>query len=105
MNSIFGRGALMGKYHAAVAPAVAASTRAVLEDIANFLALQGCEVLVEHDTANVIGLPGLPPAQVSAIGTQCDLGLVVGGDGTMLGIGRQLARHAVPLIGINQGRL
>ena len=31
--------------------------------------------------------------------------LVVGGDGTMLGIGRQLARHGVPLIGINQGRL
>jgi NAD+ kinase len=29
----------------------------------------------------------------------------VGGDGTMLGIGRQLARHGVPLIGINQGRL
>jgi NAD+ kinase len=30
---------------------------------------------------------------------------VVGGDGTMLGIGRQLARFGVPLIGINQGRL
>jgi NAD+ kinase len=29
----------------------------------------------------------------------------VGGDGTMLGIGRQLARYGVPLIGINQGRL
>jgi NAD+ kinase len=42
---------------------------------------------------------------VPAIGDQCDLGLVVGGDGTMLGIGRQLARHGVPLVGINQGRL
>jgi NAD+ kinase len=42
---------------------------------------------------------------VEAIGAQCDLGLVVGGDGTMLGIGRQLARFGVPLIGINQGRL
>jgi hypothetical protein len=31
--------------------------------------------------------------------------VVVGGDGTMLGIGRQLARYGVPLIGINQGRL
>jgi NAD+ kinase len=30
---------------------------------------------------------------------------VVGGDGTMLGIGRQLAHFGVPLIGINQGRL
>jgi NAD+ kinase len=105
MNSIFRQVALIGKYHAAVAPAVAASTRAALEDIAKFLASQGCQVLVERDTAAVIGLTGLPTAEVSAIGTRCDLGLVVGGDGTMLGIGRQLARHAVPLIGINQGRL
>jgi NAD+ kinase len=42
---------------------------------------------------------------VAQIGAQCDLGLVVGGDGTMLGIGRRLAPHGVPLIGINQGRL
>ncbi|HEX5697037.1 MAG TPA: NAD kinase, partial [Rhodoferax sp.] len=38
-------------------------------------------------------------------GAQCDLGLVVGGDGTMLGIGRQLASFGVPLIGVNQGRV
>jgi NAD+ kinase len=42
---------------------------------------------------------------VAEIGKTCDLGLVVGGDGTMLGIGRQLAPFKVPLIGINQGRL
>ena len=42
---------------------------------------------------------------VDGIGTHCDLALVVGGDGTMLGIGRQLARYQVPLIGINSGRL
>ena len=105
MKSIFRQVALIGKYHAAVAPPVAASTRTALEDIAQFLASQGCEVLVERDTAAVIGLTGWPTAEVAAIGTQCDLGLVVGGDGTMLGIGRQLARHGVPLIGINQGRL
>ena len=42
---------------------------------------------------------------IHEIGRQCDLGLVVGGDGTMLGFGRQLAQYGVPLIGINQGRL
>jgi len=105
MKSIFRQVALIGKYHAAVAPALAASMRAALEDIAQFLASQGCEVVVERDTAAIAGLQGYPIADVAAIGTQCDLGLVVGGDGTMLGIGRQLARHGVPLIGINQGRL
>lgn len=105
MKSIFRQVALIGKYHAPAAPAAAASTRAALEDIANFLTAQGCEVVVERDTAAIAGLDGRPTADVAAIGTQCDLGLVVGGDGTMLGIGRQLARHGVPLIGINQGRL
>ena len=105
MNSIFRHVALIGKYHAAVPPAVAASTRSALEDIAQFLAGQGCEVVVERDTALHSGLTGHPTTDVAGIGTQCDLGLVVGGDGTMLGIGRQLARHGVPLVGINQGRL
>jgi NAD+ kinase len=105
MKSIFRQVALIGKYYAAVPPAVAASTRAAMDDIANFLAAQGCEVVVERDTAANAGLTGFPTLEVADIGAQCDLGLVVGGDGTMLGIGRQLARHGVPLIGINQGRL
>src|SRR3954463_10773332 len=105
MKSIFRQVALIGKYHAAVSPSVAVATRAALEDIAHFLTAQGCEALVERDTAALIGLTSFPTAEVAAIGIQCDLGLVVGGDGTMLGIGRQLARHGVPLIGINQGRL
>ncbi|WP_341923177.1 NAD kinase [Polaromonas sp. YR568] len=105
MKSIFRQVGLFGKYHAVPAPATAASTRAALEDIAQFLASQGCEVMVERDTAATAGLAGYPTADVASIGSQCDLGLVVGGDGTMLGIGRQLARHGVPLIGINQGRL
>lgn len=105
MKSIFRHVALIGKYHASVHPGVAASTRAALEDIANFLGAQGCEVVVEHDTAANAGLQGWPVADVARIGRECDLGLVVGGDGTMLGIGRQLAPHGVPLIGINQGRL
>jgi NAD+ kinase len=105
MKSIFRQVALIGKYHAAVAPAQAASTRSTLEEIAQFLASQGCDVVVERDTATQAGLTGYDMADVAGIGAQCDLGLVVGGDGTMLGIGRQLARHGVPLIGINQGRL
>lgn len=105
MNSIFRHVGLFGKYHAATAPAMAAATRAALEDIAEFLSSQGCEVVVERDTAANAGLTGHPTGDVASIGALCDLGLVVGGDGTMLGIGRQLARHGVPLIGINQGRL
>jgi NAD+ kinase len=105
MKSIFRQVALIGKYHAGVPTAVAASTRAAMDDIAKFLAAQGCEVVVERDTAANAGLSGFPTLDLAAIGAECDLGLVVGGDGTMLGIGRQMARHGLPLIGINQGRL
>jgi NAD+ kinase len=105
MKSIFRQVGLFGKYHAAQAPAMAASSRVALEDIAQFLASQGCEVVVERDTAANASLVGHRTADIASIGAQCDLALVVGGDGTMLGIGRQLACHNVPLIGINQGRL
>jgi NAD+ kinase len=105
MKSLFRQVALIGKYHAAVSGAQAGSTRAALEDIAHFLASQGCEVMLERETAATVGIAGYTTLDVPAIGAQCDLVLVVGGDGTMLGIGRQLAQYGVPLIGINQGRL
>ena len=105
MKSQFRQVALIGKYHSAVSGAVAGSARAALEDIAQFLAAEGCAVVVEQATAASAGLTGFPTLDVTGIGEQCDLGLVVGGDGTMLGIGRQLAKYGVPLIGINQGRL
>ena len=97
--------ALIGKYQAAGSGAGSASTRTALEDIAGFLASQGCDVVLERETAVHAGIVGYRTLDVAQIGAQCDLGLVVGGDGTMLGIGRQLACHKVPLIGINQGRL
>ncbi len=90
--------ALIGKYHAQ-------GSRSALESIAHFLSAQGCAVAIEQDTANNTGLTQYPILDVAGIGAHCDLGLVVGGDGTMLGIGRLLAQFGVPLIGINQGRL
>lgn len=105
MKSKFRHVALIGKYQASASSVAVPSSRAALEDIAAFLRDQGCEVALEHDTAANTGITAYPVLDVAAIGAQCDLGLVVGGDGTMLGIGRQLARFDVPLIGINQGRL
>ena len=98
MKSQFRHVALIGKYHAH-------GSRSALECIAQFLGAHGCEVSVEQDTAANSGLTRYPVLDVAGIGAHCDLGLVVGGDGTMLGIGRLLAQFGVPLIGINQGRL
>ena len=105
MTSLFRHVALIGKYQTMASGASGASSRQAMEDIAHFLHTQGCEVVFEHDTAHNMGITGYPMLDVPGIGAQCDLALVVGGDGTMLGIGRQLAHLGVPLIGINQGRL
>ena len=105
MQSIFRHVALIGKYQAIASGASGATSRQALEDIAHYLHAQGCDVAFEVQTASNMGITGYSTLDVAAIGRQCDLGLVVGGDGTMLGIGRQLAPYEVPLVGINQGRL
>jgi NAD+ kinase len=97
--------ALIGKYQHPVTGTAAAGSRQVLERIAQYLLTQGCQVSLEAQTAETARLPQYGALNADMIGKRCDLGLVVGGDGTMLSIGRQLASHGTPLIGINQGRL
>lgn len=105
MKSVFRHVALFGKTHANVQGPALEHSRQVLDDVAQFLARRGCDVVIEKDTALHMGLHLYPTLDVPTIGTECDLGLVIGGDGTMLGVGRQVARYQLPLIGINQGRL
>ena len=98
------RVALIGKYQASAASGMTDSSLQALEEIASFMTHMGCEVMLEAETAANTGLRQYASIEVDAI-ANCDVGLVVGGDGTMLGIARRLARHGTPLIGINQGRL
>nr|WP_315236929.1 NAD kinase [uncultured Limnohabitans sp.] len=105
MRSKFRHVALFGKYHTTAHGGGLESSRRVLDDVAQFLTRQGCDVVLDKETALHTGLNQYPMLEMAEIGKQCDLGLVIGGDGTMLGIGRQMARYALPLIGINQGRL
>ena len=98
MPTRFRHAALVGKYQAQ-------GIRGVLEEIADFLVRQGLEVSLEEQTALNTGIQGYGALSPAQLGAECDLAFVVGGDGTMLGIARQLARHGTPLVGINQGRL
>src|SRR4249920_2313025 len=75
----FRRIALAGKPNSA-------ESEASLGEVRRFLASRGCEVLQEGDRA-------------------ADLAIVIGGDGTMLAAARDLVRHRVPLVGVNQGRV
>lgn len=98
MLSRFKHVALVGKYRAT-------GIRDVLARIADFLTLQGMKVALERETALDTGLSCDEILTPLELGQRCDLVVVVGGDGTMLGIARQMAPFGVPLVGINQGRL
>ena len=101
MASRFKHAALVGKYNLSNA----SNTRSALLEVAQFLIAQGLDVSLERDTALNTGIADHGALTPAEIGQRCDIAVVVGGDGTMLGIARQLARFGTPLVGINQGRL
>jgi len=76
-----------------------------LRELAASITALGAQVVFEAHTAHEIGLSDYPALMPVEIGKRADVAVVLGGDGTMLGIGRQLAPYRTPLIGINHGRL
>jgi NAD+ kinase len=98
MPSAFRHAAIVGKYQAH-------GIRPVLEELAHFLVGLGLEVSFDRETAIATGVTDFDNVTPQQAGQRCDFAVVVGGDGTMLGIAREMARWHLPLVGINQGRL
>lgn len=76
-----------------------------LLQISEELAKHNCNVMLEAETASKIGDLKLPVASLEKIGTECNLAIIVGGDGTLLNAARNLIDYNVPIMGINLGRL
>ena len=89
---------LVGKYHSAD---VAES----LPLLAAYLRNHGVRVLIEESIAASVGASEWEVASYETMGSEADVAIVLGGDGTMLFAGRRLAEFGVPLAGVNQGRL
>ena len=97
-HAAFRRVALIGRY---ASPGIAEP----LIGLASFLSGRGHDIVLDAETARCMPVHGYPTAEPETLGALADVAIVVGGDGTLLSIARQLAVHNVPLIGINQGRL
>ncbi len=84
----------------------ATSVEETLCSLGNFLLKQGADVYLDETTAEVWPGHPLKAASRDEMGQKCDLVIVVGGDGTFLGVARSLAEYDnVALLGLNLGHL
>ena len=66
----------------------------------------GAEVFLDERSAQTLGdRAGSRGYTRAELGDLCDLAVVLGGDGTMLGVARSLAPFGTPIVGVNAGRL
>jgi NAD+ kinase len=72
--------------------------------VARFLERRGAGVVFDDATAALLAGAARHVARVD-LGSHCDLVIVVGGDGSLLGVARDLAAAHVPVVGINRGGL
>ena len=98
MKAVMTRVGLFGKYGDR-------GGRELLQRLYALLEARALEITVEEDTAAALDLAGVTTCPLDRIGETIDLAIVLGGDGTLLGVARTLAPHHVPMIGVNAGRL
>lgn len=70
-----------------------------------YLVEEGYHVILQDRIAEVMPGHGMQVSTQKLLGEICDLVIVVGGDGSLLGAARALAKHNTPVLGINRGRL
>jgi NAD+ kinase len=74
----------------------------ILTELVPWLKSKGHEVYVDTENATVINIEGTPRSQMSSL---VDMIIVLGGDGTMIGVARLVAEKGIPILGVNIGGL
>lgn len=86
-------------------PGVNPQVEETLMSLLGYLDSRNINVILDEATSNNIAAGGHQRGNRKILGETCDLVIVVGGDGCLLGAARDLARYKVPLLGVNRGRL
>jgi NAD+ kinase len=80
----------------------------VLAELAGWLEARDVRTVFEVETAKLVGLPhGRPTSTRDELPKVCDLVVVLGGDGTLIGMAGRIAQAGtdVPILGVNFGSL
>jgi len=83
------------------APAVAETLTKLIGDLKQ----RALRVVLDETAAVYFDRPDEPVLNRWELAKDCDLAIVVGGDGTLLNAARSLAAADVPILGVNLGRL
>ncbi|BCD98442.1 NAD(+) kinase [Marinagarivorans cellulosilyticus] len=76
-----------------------------LKRLVAFLNERNVKILLDNETGAVVPDASVTRVRREQLPSLCDLVIVVGGDGSLLGSARLMAGTGVPLLGINRGRL
>jgi NAD+ kinase len=76
-----------------------------LQALIQYLSKLPVETFIEAETAEPLNGLSLQIIDREEIGKKCDLLIVVGGDGSLLHAAHAIVNQAIPVVGINRGRL
>jgi len=76
-----------------------------LQALLSVLEKRGCKIFIEKETASLLESFKAQVINKEEFGTHCQLAIVVGGDGSMLGAARALCEADIPVLGVNRGSL
>ncbi|MCG8314687.1 MAG: NAD(+) kinase [Pseudomonadales bacterium] len=76
-----------------------------LRQLVKILDERDISIVIDEESASLLPSDNHQVGSRKMMGEICDLVIVVGGDGCLLGAGRQFSRYKVPVLGVNRGRL
>ena len=99
MPQIYKKVALIGKhYHAEVSEAITG--------LYHQLTKLDFDITIEINSADDLSIENIKTMSLKEIATNCDMAIIVGGDGNFLRASRVLALYGeIPIVGVNRGKL